>query len=82
MLLGQLTAQGTQGFPLIALFATDQLAGLALAALDRRGRLEVAAQLKGHFAFEQGPAARTQAQAAIPFQVNVGQASGHQLSEQ
>lgn len=82
MFFRQFAPQGAQGFPLFALFATYQLAGLAGAALGGSLRLYVTAQLQGHLALEQRPAAVAQTQAAITVQIDVGQATSHQLAEQ
>ncbi|MNC50581.1 hypothetical protein D3C75_998270 [compost metagenome] len=86
MFFGQLAAQGTQRFPQIALFGTHQLAGRAAAA-GRRGfgrglRFEITAQLQGHLAAQQRPAAVGQAKTAVAFQVDIDQAARHQLTEQ
>ncbi|MCY1188062.1 hypothetical protein D9M73_291170 [compost metagenome] len=86
MLLGQLAPQGAQRFPQLTLVATHQLAGRAAAA-GRRGfgrglRFEITAQLQGHLAAQQRPAAVGKAQTAVAFQVDIDQAARHQLTEQ
>ena len=83
MLFGQFAPQRTQRLPLFALFAAHQLAGRAGGtALDRGLRLELAAQFQGHFAAQQRPAAVAQAQAAVAFDIDISQTTGHQLAEQ
>ena len=80
---GQFASQRTQGFPLLALFAAHQLAGLALAAaLGGDLWFEIAAQFQCHFALEQWPAGVFQTQAAITFVVDIGQSTRNQLTEQ
>ena len=82
MFFSQLASQGTQGFPLFALFAAHQLAGRAgRAAFDRGLRLQLAAQFQRHFTAQQRPAAVAQTQTTVAFNIDIGQTTGHQLTE-
>ncbi|MNG15451.1 hypothetical protein D3C84_992800 [compost metagenome] len=69
---------------MLALLATDQLAGraTAAAALGAGLGLEIAAQLQADFAAQQWPARVAQPQAAVALEVDIDQATGHQLTEQ
>ena len=82
MLFRQFAAQRTQRFPLAAFFATHQLAGRAAGRLGALLRFQITAQLQADLALEQRPATVRKTQTTKAFQIDIRQATRHQLTEQ